>query len=94
MNPLVGWAGIVISCSHNHVHSTGASIWQQLSGPWSPVAAALYLAPLLAALAVFESQAGRFPAVAEIRQLLRVSLLPILRGLPLAVRAKCADSTL
>lgn len=49
--------------------------------PWAPSAVLLYLAPLLAALAVFETQGGRFPAIAEIQQMLRSTLLPILRRL-------------
>ena len=59
----------------------GPGIWEQLSMPWAPAAALLYLVPLLAALVLFESQAERFPAVAEIQQMLRLTLLPTLRRL-------------
>lgn len=59
----------------------GPGIWEQLTAQWTATAPLLYLAPLLAALAVFESQAESLPAIAEIQQMLRLTLLPILRRL-------------
>ena len=70
-------------------HVSGApSVLEQLQAPWSPLAALLFLAPLVAALAFAETQADRFPALAEIRDLLADTVLPLLQNMQWWVRSR------
>jgi len=69
------------------------SVLQQLQAPWSPLAALLFLAPLVAALAFAETQADRFPALAEIRDLLAETVLPLLQKMSWWVRVPLAALT-
>ena len=66
-------------CNTKAALAGGPSVLQQLQSPWSPVGALTFLLPLTAALIVAETQAAKFPALAEIKDLLSRTMLPIIR---------------
>ena len=66
-------------CDMVSVVAGAPSVLQQLQAPWSPPGALLFLMPLLAALVFVETQADRFPALADIQDLLAETVLPLLQ---------------